>query len=498
MKTFTVIIFLLIYNFTYSQFPEMDLTRVEVEGHLRFLASDELGGRKTGEPGNDVAARYIAEQFRGFGVMAPKGHEEYFQRVPFKRNIPPASGTLQWADTLLTLGKEMIIMSGSDNAIEAEVIFAGHAWKDSTQNDLEGLDLRDKIVLAQMGKPNAANPMENFGAARSKIEFLREAGAIALIDIYNLQFPWRMLLNYLQGEQMSLDTDQEDESDQSFKYILASHDFSSVIKRLNDGEKLTFEIEQEAAQEIRITSNNVVGFIQGTDPVLQDEYILLSAHYDHIGIDRRNRSAESGRDSIFNGARDNAFGTTALLMAAKAFAKSPPRRSIILLACTGEEEGLLGSQYYSDNPVFPLNRTIFNLNTDGAGYNDTSIVSIFGLDRMDIGMIMEKGAAVVGLQVFGDPAPEQNLFERSDNVSFARKGIPSPTYSPGFKEFDQEINRYYHQLGDEPKSIDFDYLLRFCKSFVYTARLFADQDSKPAWTPGDNFEKAYNELYGLN
>ena len=144
-------------------------------------------------------------------------------------------------------------------------------------------------------------------------------------------------------------------------------------------------------------------------------------------------------DSIFNGARDNAMGVTAILEAAKALSQQRPNRSVLVLAFTGEEIGLLGSKYYAEHPLVPLKQTIFDLDTDGAGYSDTTIVSVIGLERTGAKAEIEAGAKAFGLGVFAEPAPEQGLFDRSDNVNFAIKGVPAPDFSPGFKAFDQEI-----------------------------------------------------------
>ena len=145
--------------------------------------------------------------------------------------------------------------------------------------------------------------------------------------------------------------------------------------------------------------------------------------------------------------------------------------------------------------MVPLKQTIFNLNTDGAGYNDTTIVSVIGLERTGAKAEIEAGAKAAGLGVFGEPAPEQGLFDRSDNVSFAAKGIPAPTFSPGFKTFDEAIGKYYHQAIDNPESLDFGYVHKFCQAYAHTARLIADRPTRPQWSVGDKYEAAGKTLY---
>jgi Zn-dependent M28 family amino/carboxypeptidase len=169
----------------------------------------------------------------------------------------------------------------------------------------------------------------------------------------------------------------------------------------------------------------------------------------------------------------------------------------LLLACTGEEVGLLGSRYYAEHPLVPLNKTVFNLNIDGAGYNDTSIVTVIGLERTTAERDILDACKPFGLTAIQDPAPEQNLFDRSDNVSFARKGIPAPTFSPGFRAFDDAINKFYHQAADQAdEQFDFAYFHRFVKAFIHAARRIADNPSSPQWKSGDKYESIGKKLYG--
>ena len=222
----------------------------------------------------------------------------------------------------------------------------------------------------------------------------------------------------------------------------------------------------------------------------------MTAHYDHVGVGKQGGGPFTERDSIFNGTRDNAMGTTAILTAAKAFAEMKPKRSIIFLAVTGEELGLLGSEYYADNPLIPLDQVIFNMNTDGAGYNDVSSVSSIGYGRTGTDEAIETASKAFGLGVIQNPAPEQGLFDRSDNVSFAKRGVPCVTLSPGMTTFDQEIGKYYHQVADNPESLDYAYATKYCQTFIHAARLIADAEQRPVWVEGDKYEEVGKELYG--
>ena len=242
-------------------------------------------------------------------------------------------------------------------------------------------------------------------------------------------------------------------------------------------------------------TQNVIGFIEGTDPKLKDEYVMMTAHFDHVGVGKAGDPNVTEDDKVFNGARDNAIGTTAIMSAARILAQNPPKRSILLIAFTAEEIGLVGSKYYADNPWLPLNKCIFNLNIDNGGYNDTGIVTVIGLERTGAKEELEMATKAFGLGVIDDPAPEQGLFDRSDNVNFAAKGIPSPTFSLGFTSFDKEILKYYHQITDEAESVDFDYVLKYCQSYAYAAELIANLRKQPKWEKGDKYEAAYKKLY---
>ena len=185
-----------------------------------------------------------------------------------------------------------------------------------------------------------------------------------------------------------------------------------------------------------------------------------------------------------------------MLNTAKYFAAHPPKRSILFLACNAEEVGLLGSKWYAEHPLVPLEKTVFNLNTDTGGYNDTSIVTIVGFNRTSVTPLLVEGAELFGLKATDDPLPEENFYDRSDNVSFAAKGIPAISYGPGYTEMNEAITKYYHQAADEPNTLDYDYLIRFSRAYIYTLKQIADTDKPLWWTAGDKYEEAGKQLYG--
>lgn len=240
-----------------------------------------------------------------------------------------------------------------------------------------------------------------------------------------------------------------------------------------------------------LQTQNVIGVIEGADPDLNDEYLMLSAHYDHIGVG----PATAEGDSIYNGARDNAVGVAAVMAAGKYFADHPPRRSILLALWSAEEMGLIGSRLFVEDPAVPLNKIIFNLNIDGGGYNDTTKVTVVGLERTGAEPLFKSAAKEFGLDAIPSPVPELKLFNRSDNIHFARKGIPAPTFSLGFTSFNEEIQYYYHQATDEAQSLNFGYVTMYTRAYILASEKIANSDEPPYWIPGDEFESAGDSLY---
>ncbi|WP_234735713.1 M28 family peptidase [Tellurirhabdus bombi] len=475
-----------------AKLPEARLSSVELEAQLRFLAADELQGRRTGEPGNLVAARYIAEQFRLLGLKPAPGQTDYFQPVPFLRSQSVANGTMVVGRDTLRQGTQMVVMNGQPTNVTSETVYVGYGLTDAADG-YNGRDVKGKIVVAQIGAPDATTNSGLTAASMQKRKLAAEKGALGLVELYiGATYPWPMISRRLGGEQLSLAPDGAGTA-LPLVHIWADNGKNQLAALRENGK--TVSIRTSGRAQNVVNSMNVVGIIEGTDPKLKAEYVLLSAHFDHVGVGKQGGQAYTPADSIFNGARDNAMGVVALLSAAKTLKAQPPKRSVIVVALTGEELGLLGSRYYAEHPLVPLAKTVFNLNTDGAGYTDTSIISVLGLERTGAKAEIEAAAKAFGLGVFAEPAPEQNLFDRSDNVNFAVKGIPSPNLSPGFKQFDEALGKYYHQAADNPDSVDFAYLLKYSQAYAYAARLIANRSTRPQWSAGDKYEAAAKALY---
>jgi Peptidase family M28 len=472
---------------SFKKLPESKIQQIDVEAPLRFLASDELQGRRTGEQGNLVAARYLAEQLRML-KLKPANGQDYLLPVPLVMQKAAKTGFIFVGNDTLTTGKQFVILNSAAANITAGLVFVGYGMEADYTTDVKG-----KIVVANVGTADAHTPSEMLATATIKRKIATEKGAAALIEIFNAQTPWNFVSRFTGGEQLRID---DGGGSNALTHIWVNGQQKKFTDLFVKGGASSANIQTSGRERLSVSAFNVAGVIEGTDPVLKNEYVIVSAHFDHVGVGKKGGTGYTATDSIFNGARDNAFGTVALLTAAKALALKPGKRSVLVLAVTGEEVGLLGSRYYAEHPVIPLKQCVFDLNSDGAGYNDTSIAAVIGLDRTNCKPEIVTACKAFGLGVFGDPSPEQNLFDRSDNVAFAAKGIPAPTFTAGFKKFDESINKFYHQSSDNPDSVDFDYLLKFCQAYAHLTRLIVNKPITPQWTAGDKYEAASKALYG--
>ncbi|WP_339903638.1 M28 family peptidase [uncultured Cyclobacterium sp.] len=462
------------------------IEKAEALSHFKFLASDELKGRDPERPEIDIAAYYIANQFEKYGAHPLTTLNAYYQYIPFVSSSPPTVGDLKWKGSRFKHGENLLVLGGKDLSGEYEMVVAGYGFEEDYANK----EVKGKWVVVRVGAPNRLTPTALFKAGREKLAIAKSKGAVGLIEMYNVPTtPWRMLVNYLNKSQLTLDIDPE--NNDNLPYLWMKDLKGEIIKSIAAG-KNEMSIKIEGKRNKKIQGRNVIAVIEGTDPQLKNEYVMLSAHYDHLGVTKPNAEG----DSIYNGARDNAVGTAALIQAANYFGENPPKRSILLCAWTAEEKGLLGSSYFADNPPLPLKNIVFNLNIDNGGYNDTSLVTIIGLGRSSVDHHISAAAKDFGLKAIADPSPEQGLYDRSDNVSFAKKGIPAPTFSLGFTAFDAEIGKYYHQVSDQVDNFDLDYAFKYWKAYILSAEKIANDPKKPLWKSGDKYEEAARSLYG--
>jgi hypothetical protein len=459
------------------------VTKSDIEGHIYFLASDELKGRETGTPEIDIAALYLANTLRRYNVKPMGENNSYYQNVPINKT------TAATKISILINGQssnKLIQTSGGNIEFDGDVIFLNYGLEE----EYKTVDVKGKVVCVLYGLNEKSSLRESSRARNEKNELAKKYGAKGIIELSKLDNDtWIRFEHSYKRDKLSLKSTGS--TPEAIPHFLLN-DLNSSFKNLFSKSKQSkISLAVTGVETKTIFSKNVVGMVEGADPKLKEEFIIYSAHYDHNGVGKPN--AEN--DSIYNGARDNAVGTVTVLSAAKNIAKYPTKRSALFILFTAEEKGLLGSQYYVENPVLPLNKMVFCFNSDNGGYNDTSLATIVGLERTTESELIIEAAKEFGLKAIQDPSPGQGLFNRSDNVHFARKGIPAPTFSLGFSAFDDEINKYYHQVTDNPDNLDYDYLLKFFKSYVLSCRLIGDNPKTPFWTEGDSYYEQGLQLY---
>ncbi len=487
MRNYTLVFLLMAGTFFIQAQSDADKVRAtisknDIEAHIYFLASDELRGRATGSAEIDIAASYLGNSLRRYGVKPAGDNGSYYQQVKFEKVSPPESIEMNMKSLNLS---EFINMKVSEINLEGDAIFLGYG----SEEDFEKHDVKGKLVLTFAGNEGATEMMQSYRAGMKKREMAEEAGALALVEIVSLSDPEKARMAHHFNE--SRVTVESKSGESQFVHLWALAEPDAEMPKLKMGADKPVELSIKGIAKESMGGRNVLGYLEGTDPELKEEFIVYSAHYDHVGVGKPNAEM----DSIYNGARDNAVGTVTVLNAAENIAKYPTRRSSLFIFFTGEEKGLLGSKYFVENPTIALDKVVYCFNSDNGGYNDTSKTTILGLHRTTAGKHFIEAAAEFGLTAIDDPAPEQNLFDRSDNVHFAKKGVPAPTYSMGFNAFDEEITKYYHQVTDNPDTMDYDYLYKFFQSYVLSARLIANDPERPFWTEGDKYYEAGKKLY---
>lgn len=455
------------------------IDQIDAESHLRFLTADELRGRNTGTIELNIAGRYIAEQFRKYG-LDPLGDNEgdYKQKVELFETNPPTTANALLYDMTFDIQSSLGYVNGKNGKIEGHTIYIQEV------SELETADLKGKIVLMVIKDARASIRDSD------RVKIMEKNGAVGFIEIFgkDQEFPWTAVAGYLNRQKMNLG---KIEPAQAFPHVWIHDSSDTLIQKLKAKKTQSMaSITIEGLFKKPIDTHNILGKIEGTDPVLKKEHVIMCAHYDHVGV-----QSGKGLDSIYNGTRDNGIGTTGLINAAKYFGLHPPKRSIIIIALTGEEKGLLGSQYYASNPKIPLEESVFALNIDNSGYTDTENITLLDTARTNIDKLVYQAAKEAGLGVMGDRIPKQGYYERSDQVSFATKGVPAINYKMSMAAFDERISKYYHQANDEFDSVDLEYVYKYWISYIRSAELIANWNQKPYWMPGDKFEEAGNKLY---
>lgn len=460
-----------------------------IKDHIYYIASDEMRGRNTGSPEILIAADYLAKQLESYGAKQVPGANGWFQPVPLRMKTPATAGSFSYGGRDFNLNDDFLVVEGESGAFEGEVVYLEYGMA----SDYEGKDVAGKFVFAKAGNGDATDRRNILRLSNEKYELARANGAAGLIEFYSSpSTPWAQLGRLFNRVGVSLDESAGDEE-------IIPHLWLKDLDNANQRFMMTRSIKRAELSIEGMTNEltgdkNILAMVEGTDPELKNEFIMFSAHYDHIGVGAPNAEG----DSIYNGTRDNAIGTVTVLSAAENIAKYPLKRSALFVLYTAEEKGLLGSRYMANNPIIPNEEIVFCWNSDNGGYNDTTISTIIGLERTTASQYIKDANVAFGLTAIDDPAGEQGLFDRSDNVNFARKGIPAPTYSLGFRAFDAEIGKYYHQQSDNPDNVDYDYLVKFFKSYVYASRLIGNAAETPFWVEGDKYYETGKKLYNMN
>jgi Zn-dependent M28 family amino/carboxypeptidase len=519
--------------------PDMPLSGDSIRTHTKTLSSDDFMGRGPGHPGGDMAAQYIAGKFQEYGLEPVGG--SYLQPVPMiGYTTDPATVKLSFRGAEGALAVPymdgFVLNAGNPEATQAggsaEVVFVGYGINapEANWNDFAGVDVKGKFILILVNDPPAppeepdlfgGRAMTYYGRWTYKWEEAARQGALGALIVHETEaagYPWSVVRGGRSGEQFSLPPDpnaplpagmvgwvtQEAAagilglaglSYDELKATAGKRGFTAVSTGVTATASLGATVR-------RVETANVVGLVRGSR--LPDDVITVTSHYDHFGV-----GEPIDGDSIYNGASDNASGVGLLLEMARVYAALPdrPGRSVLFIATAAEEQGLLGSQWYVQSPLFRLHRTVAEINIDGANlYGETDDVTIPGEERNGLGAFARARAAQMGLTIMPDAEPEKGYFFRSDHFPFAKAGVPAlyPGHGRRYRgrpaEWGQQIAeeftaKHYHAPSDE-----------FSEDWVYegavqqgllTLRIIWDiaQDTTwPNWNEGQEFKAARDAM----
>jgi Zn-dependent M28 family amino/carboxypeptidase len=496
-----------------------------LRAHLAFLASDLFEGRGTGQRGGELTMAYLETQARAMGLQAIDGKN---MRQPVAlAGVTMQPGTLQ----LLAKGQPLPLKLGEDwffehgdakasHQFEHELVFGGYGTHAPEENwdDFKGVDCKGKILLllANDPQPSASEPerfggkgLTWYGRSSYKYEQARRQGAAGVLLIHtnsSVSAAWSILQNSNAGERFQLQDDGTGLPFQGWineaavgKLLAASgHDFAALRASAETREfRITpLGVKLQGASQARVRKleqANIAALVPGTDPVLKDELVIYSAHWDHLGI-----QTTGERQIIYNGAVDNASGTASLLAMAKAAVQAPAKRSQLFLWVAAEEQGLLGSAAYAAKPLWPLHKTAANLNLDTMNFvGRTRDIGVFGSERSELGQLAAELAQESGLSI-APPRPDiGGVYFRSDHFSFAKVGIPAFSVSRG-REFVNDpqgstakgsaYGQRYHQASDKyDPEWDLSGMVQQAQFTLDLGRKIANGKTMPAWKAGDPF-----------
>ncbi|PTX18432.1 Zn-dependent M28 family amino/carboxypeptidase [Pontibacter mucosus] len=509
----------------------------DIRNHIAYLADDKLLGRKPGTPGYQMAVDYVTDQFRKLNVQPAGKNNTYLQTVRVRTAFTNPDATMQLtADETgveeLAYGKDFSIFPNAGQeqvTVDAPLVFAGFGISapDMNYDDYANLDAKGKIVVILRGTPEgfpstvasystdyqtilntaakngavgvlvaSLNPSSNLPefSTRGMSSVMGADGKVAASRSYHESIKVLGMLHFNVLQKLMED---------------ANLDLVQVATNLRNGQPasadLPFSIQTSYSNRYEdIESPNVVGKIEGSDPVLKNEYVVHSAHLDHIGVGR-----PIDGDSIYNGAHDNASGVASLLEIARVYnnLKQKPKRSILIVMVTAEEMGLLGSAYFAKHPTVPASQLVANVNTDMPTLIAPllSVVPL-GAAHSSLQEEVQKASTYLGLDVEEDPEPEQNRFVRSDQYSFVVQGVPALHIKYGNKTADGKNNldetvkvwreKYYHKPQDnfEGGTFDFDAAKKYVQLNFLIGYLVAQDAQRPTWNEGDFFGNRFGSI----
>ncbi|KJV42681.1 peptidase M28 [Brevundimonas sp. KM4] len=483
--------------------------------HIKYLASDELEGRFPGLIGERLTLAYLQAQYEAMG-LEPGGRDgSWLQPVDLVRFTPERAPTAAWtgADGVshpLVSGTDITLRAGSAEPVvtaSAPLVFAGYGISGPTWDDYGNADLTGKVVVILRGQPTVMGEDPNFyGSTTHKTQEALKRGAVGVITLQDQDNRWRRAVGGATRPQMTIKGAQDPRFSGSINMATATAiggaSLEAAVERakttglggaIDLGVRLSVDIAETT--EV-IHSNNLLAKIPGTER--PDEYVFYSAHWDHVG---KARTPNAEGDDIFNGAWDNASGTAGLIEMARAFKAGPaPKRTVVFLHVTAEEQGLLGSEAYAAEPVYPLAKTAADINIDMLPFTPaTRDVAVFGVGKSELEDILGRFAAVQGRVVTGDGYPEEGFYYRSDHFNFAAGGVPAlmPWTGRDFVEggieagkpyYEGAMAKYYHKLTDEWRAdYDFTAALQNLDLLYRLGLTVADSESWPAWKPTAEF-----------
>lgn len=513
-----------------------NITPAEIDGHLRFLSSDLLEGRAPATRGGRLTAEYIASELRSYG-LTPGLDTSFLQSVPIDV-VTADTATMRFTASGKATGSlryplDVVAFAGSavsESRATGELVFAGYgavapeyAW-----DDFKNVDVRGKVLLILVNDPpaTAAEPnlfggraMTYYGRWTYKFEEAERRGAAGAIIVHTTDaagYPWHTVVGSWSGEQRMLPRPANAPTPLGIRAWITDSAASALLRQagLNlaelraraarrDFQPVSTGIVLDLAMRNTVRhlrSENVVGVVPGSDPKRRNEYVLFSAHWDHFGI-----GVPVNGDSIYNGAEDNASGTSDLLAVARAAAQGAPapKRSLLFVFVTAEESGLLGSAYFAEHPTVPVERIIANLNVDGGNLlGRVRDLSVLGDTKSSLGPSLAAFIRPRGMRLSPDPHPERGYFYRSDHFSFAKVGVPAISIGPGndyvgrprgwgeAQGEDYTAHRY-HQPSDEYRP-DFDLrgAVQLSEIVLDFGRWLANAPTVPVWNRDAEFRAA--------